>query len=110
MDLYFPIPPNPIHLVEIPAPGTLCCKEVNDELLSRMQMIAREDLSEEQVESLVGSMSKKNILPWELYNQLLGYICPHSIFDFREFFDMQIKKNYVRYEWALDFITENNIK
>jgi hypothetical protein len=97
MELYYPHSVNPEHMVAIPPGGTLCCQEVNDILLQQMQMIGREDLTEEQIDNLVENLSKKTMLPWELYNTLLGYVEPIYIEDFRRVFDHQIAKHYVKF-------------
>jgi hypothetical protein len=62
-----------------------------------MQVIGREDLTEDQIAGLVDNLSKKPMLPWELYNNLLGYVEPNYVDDFRKLFDQQIVKHYVKF-------------
>jgi len=95
MDIYLPNSVNPQELVAIPNGGTLISDDVNNALLAEMQIVASEDMSEEQVDCLIDNMSKKRVLPWELYNKLLGYVCPHHKKSFRELFDSLISKHYV---------------
>jgi hypothetical protein len=101
--LYFPDRVNPSRFVALPSMGTCLCQEANDELLSHMQMVGREDLDEEQINSLVENLNKK-VLPWELYNNLLPYVCVHQMDYFREVFDATIKKHYRTVEEALKYL------
>lgn len=101
--IYFPNRVNPSRFVSMPPLGTCLCPEANAELLSHMQMVGRADLDEEQINSLVENLDKK-VLPWELYNNLLPYVCVHQMDSFRATFDKVIKTHYRTVEEALKFL------
>lgn len=103
MELYYPRKINQLHLVGIPHGGTLLSPEINDKLLSEMQSVAGEEYTEEQIDNLVEKIDKP-MLPWELYNKLIGYVCPHQMESFRALFDSQIKKEYRTVEEAMEFL------